>query len=139
VGTSTSTAASLHEIAESVRKRAMIILLSDLFDEGNSIRNALAHFRKQHHDVILFHVLDPDELDFPFRKGAEFEDMETRERLLVDPRRIAAEYRAIFAEFLDSCRKSCVELNMDYRLVRTDQPYDRFLQAYLEERKRLSR
>ncbi len=139
LGTPTATARTLHEMAESIRKRALIIVFSDLFDDGDSIRQALAHFRKQHHDVILFHVLDPDELDFPFPRGAEFEDMENKERLLVDPRRIAAEYRAAFAQFLESCRKCCVELNIDYRLVRTDQPFDRFLRAYLEERKRLSR
>jgi len=139
LGTPTATASTLHELAESVRKRALIVLFSDLFDDGEAIHHALAHFRKQHHDVILFHVLDPDEIDFPFRRGAEFEDMENRERLLVDPRRLAAEYRAIVADFLEQCRKSCLDLNMDYRLARTDQPFDRLVQAYLEERKRLSR
>lgn len=138
-GKATATADTLHRVAESVRKRALIVIFSDLFDESESFRQALAHFRKQRHDVILFHVLDPAEIDFPFAKGAEFEDLETHEKLPVDPRRLAEEYRRVFAEFLDGCRKPCAELNIDYRLARTDQSPELFARAYLEERKRLSK
>ncbi len=138
-GRATATAATLNRVAESVRKRALIVIFSDLFDEGEPLRQALAHFRKQHHDVILFHVLDPAEIDFPFVKGAEFEDLESGERLPVDPRRLAADYRRVFAEFLDACRKPCAELHIDYRLARTDQSAELFARAYLEERTRLSK
>jgi uncharacterized protein (DUF58 family) len=126
-------------VAESVRKRALIVIFSDLFDESEALRQALAHFRKQRHDVILFHVLDPAEIDFPFTKGAEFEDLESGEKLPIDPRRLADEYRRVFASFLDDCRKPCSELNIDYRLARTDQSAELFARAYLEERKRLSK
>jgi uncharacterized protein (DUF58 family) len=138
-GRATATAATLHQVAESIRKRALIVIFSDLFDEGEALSQALAHFRKQRHDVILFHVLDPAEIDFPFTKGAEFEDLESGERLPIDPRRLADEYRRVFSAFLDSCRKPCTELNIDYRLARTDQSAELFARAYLEERKRLSK
>jgi uncharacterized protein (DUF58 family) len=138
-GHATATAATLHQVAESVRKRALIVIFSDLFDESEALRQALAHFRKQRHDVILFHVLDPAEIDFPFTKGAEFEDLESGEKLPIDPRRLADEYRRVFASFLDDCRKPCSELNIDYRLARTDQSAELFARAYLEERKRLSK
>ncbi len=135
----TDTAKTLHTVAGSIRRRALVILYSDLLDEPEHIVKALAHFRKQHHDVILFHVLDAAELDFPFKKGAQFEDMETGEKIIADPRALAAEYRKVFGEFLEQYRKPCAEMQIDYRLVNTGQPLDNFVRAYLEERKRLSR
>jgi len=138
-GAMTRTAHTLHHIAETIRKRAMIVLLSDLFDEPADIVRALAHFRKQHHDVILFHVLDPAELDFPFKRSVEFEDLETGERLVVDPRTLAPAYRKVFAEFLEEYRRPCAEMRVDYRLVQTDHPPEPFVRAYLSERARLSR
>lgn len=135
----TATAAALHQVAEAVHKRALVVVLSDLFDEPADVVRALAHFRRRHHEVILLHVLDPAELDFPFRQGAEFEDLETGERLSVDVRRIAPAYRRALVEFLESYRGPCREMKIDYRIVNTGRPFDEFLQAYLEERRRLSR
>ena len=135
----TNTAQTLHRIAESVRRRALIVLFSDLLDEPDDVVRALAHFRKQHHDVIVFHVLDPYELDFPFKQGSEFHDLETHEVVVTDPRALAAEYRKVFGEFLEKFRQPCAEMNIDYRLVRTGQPIETFVRAYLEERRRLSR
>jgi uncharacterized protein (DUF58 family) len=136
---STATAPALHQIADAVHRRALIVLLSDLFDDTGEVAKALAHFRKQHHDVIVFHVLDPLELDFDMGKGAEFEDMETGERIVADPRALADEYRTVFTEFLDGYRKACAEMNIDYRIVNTAHPLASFVRAYLEERKRLSK
>ena len=138
-GSTTTTATTLHQVAESIRRRALIVLFSDLFDEPEAIIHALAHFRKNHHDVIVFHTLDPAELDFPFTKGTEFEDLETGEKLLVDPKRIAADYRKALADFLEQYRKPCTEMNIDYRLVNTSASPETFVRAYLEERKRLSK
>jgi uncharacterized protein (DUF58 family) len=135
----TSTAQTLHRIADSIRRRALVILFSDLLDEQADVIRAVAHFRKLHHDVIIFHVLDPMEVDFGFKKGAEFIDMETGETVVADPREIAETYRKVFGEFLEGYRKSCAEMNVDYRLVRTGEPFDVFVSAYLEERKRFSR
>jgi len=135
----TSTAQTLHRIADSIRRRALVILFSDLLDEQGDIVRAVAHFRKLHHDVIIFHVLDPMEVDFGFKKAAEFVDMETGEKVVADPRVIAAEYRRLFGEFLEGYRKPFTEMNVDYRMAGTDQPLDAFIRAYLEERKRFSR
>jgi uncharacterized protein (DUF58 family) len=135
----TSTAMTLHRIADSIRRRAMVILFSDLFDEQADIVRAIAHFRKLHHDVIVFHILDPMEVDLSFKKGAEFVDMETGETVVVDPRAIADNYREVFGKFLEGYRKPCAEMNVDYRMVKTDEPFDTFVRAYLEERKRFSR
>jgi uncharacterized protein (DUF58 family) len=135
----TSTAQTLHRIADSIRRRALVILFSDLLDEQTDVVRAIAHFRKLHHDVIIFNVLDPMEVDFTFRKGAEFVDMESGETVVADPRSMADNYRKLFGAFLEGYRKSCAEMNVDYRMVKTDEPFDTFVRAYLEERKRFSR
>jgi uncharacterized protein (DUF58 family) len=135
----TRTADTLHRIADSIQRRALIVLVSDLFDEPAAVIRALAHFRKQHHDVIVFHTLDPAEIEFPFRKGTEFVDLETGESIQVDPRALAAEYRQAIREFIEQYRKPCAEMNIDYRLADTSQPVDVCVRAYLEERKKYAR
>ena len=135
----TRIADALHEIAESIRKRALIVVLSDLFEDPEQINLALAHFRKQRHDVILCHVLDPMEIDLAFAKGARFEDMETGETLAADPRALAPEYQKVFGAFIEQYRETCSALHIDYRIARTDQEVETFVRAYLEERRRLSK
>jgi uncharacterized protein (DUF58 family) len=132
-------AAALHEIAGSVRRRGLIVIISDLYDNEAEISVALARLRKQRHDVIVFHVLDPAEIEFELMKPAELVDLETGEKLGADPKAIASEYRKSFNEFLERYRKACAGMNIDYRIVRTDQPVDTFVRAYLEERKRMSK
>ena len=135
----TSTAPALHRVAEDVHRRALIVLISDLFDDPPEVIKALAHFRKQHHDVIVFHTLDPLELDLSASKGAEFEDMETGETIIADPRALGDEYKRVMSAFIEQYRQPCVEMNIDYRVVNTGNPLDTFVRAYLEERRRLSR
>ncbi len=138
-GSTTNIAEALHQIAATVHKRALIVVISDLLDNAEDVTRALAHFRKQHHDVIVFQVLDPQELDFDFKKGCCFEDLETDERVTVNPRALARDYVRLFGEFLDQYREACAAQKIDYRLARTDQPIDQYVRAYLEERKRLSK
>ncbi|MBN2302651.1 MAG: DUF58 domain-containing protein [Lentisphaerae bacterium] len=138
-GKETKIAESLHMIAESVRKRALIVIISDLFDEPSEINLALSHFRKMHHDVIVCHTLDPMEMDLSFRRGCEFMDMETGETISADPRSLARDYQKIFQEFLEKYRSSCRAMNIDYRIARTDTHLEDFVRAYLEERRRLSK
>lgn len=138
-GATTQTARTLNQIAESIRRRAMIVLFSDLLDEPDEVIRALAHFRKAHHDVVVFHVLDQAELDFPFKQAAQFVDLETGERVQADPRGMADEYRKVFGAFLEQYRKPCAEMNIDYRLIKTSQDCVSFARAFLEERKRLAR
>ncbi len=135
----TNGAAVMHQIAESISRRALVVILSDLLDDPDGIVKAIAHFRKNLHDVIVFHVLDPAEIDLSLKRGAEFEDLESGERLIADPRAIADEYKAVFGAFLDTYRNACAEMKADYRICRTDEPANTFVRAYLEERKRASR
>lgn len=132
----THTAATLHQVASDVHRRALIVVISDLLDEPEEIIKALAHFRKQHHDVIVFQVLDPAELDFPFKQGIEFVDMETGEAVLTNARALAAEYQRVFGEFLQRYRQACTEMRIDYRVANTRQPVELFVREYLERRKK---
>ena len=129
----------MHQIAESINRRAMVVIISDLLDDQPEIIKAIAHFRKNLHDVIVFHTLDPVELSLDIKRGAEFEDLETGERMIADPRSMAKEYKDLMGTFIEDYRKSCSEMKVDYRLVNTDEPVDTFVRAYLEERKRMSR
>lgn len=137
--TATATADALRRVADDIHRRALIVLISDLFDDPAGIIRALAHFRKLHHDVILFQVLDPMELDLDFRRGGEFVDLETAETIVADPRAVMDDYRRSLAAFIEEYRSAAARMAVDYRLVRTNQPLDGFVRAYLEERRRLSR
>jgi uncharacterized protein (DUF58 family) len=132
-------ASALHEIAGSVRRRALVLVISDLLTDEAEVTVALAHLRKQRHDVVVFQTLDPAEIDLSFKKPCELKDLETSERLAVNPRGLAEDYRKVFGEFLEQYRKACAGMNIDYRLVRTDQPLENFVRAYLEERRRHSK
>ena len=132
-------AKTLHEIAGSVRRRALVVVISDLLGNEAEITVGLAHLRKMRHDVIVFQTLDPAEIDLTFKKPSEFRDLETGERLAVNPRGMIDEYRKVFGAFLEQYRKACAGMNIDYRLVPTDQPLENFVRAYLEERRRLSK
>ncbi len=134
----TDTPGALHRIADTIQRRALVLILSDLIDNEHEVVRALAHFRKQHHDVVVFQVLDPRELDLDFKRGGEFVDLETDERMVADPRALADAYREVFGAFLETYRKACAEMNIDYRLARTDMPMESFVRAYLEERKHLT-
>jgi len=135
----TRIAGPLHEIAGSVGRRGLVVVISDLLGDDDEIAVALAHLRKQHHDVIVFHVLDPAEIDLPFQKMCEFEDLESGDKISVNPRALAKEYTQAFSAFLERYRKICGGLKIDYRIARTDQDLETFVQAYLMERRRLSK
>ncbi len=135
----TGIAEALHEIAGSVRRRALIIVISDLLGDEHAINVALAHLRKQHHDVIVLQVLDPVEIDLSLKSACEMTDLETGERMAVHPRGMAEEYRKVFGEFLEQYRKTCAGLHIDYRLARTDQSVETFVRAYLQDRRRHSK
>jgi uncharacterized protein (DUF58 family) len=135
----TGIAEALHEIANSVHRRALIIVISDLLGDEHAISVALAHLRKQHHDVIVLQVLDPVEIDLSLKAACEVTDLETGERMALHPRGMAEEYRKVFGEFLEQYRKTCAGLHIDYRIARTDQSVESFVRAYLQERRRLSK
>jgi len=134
-GKDTNIAAVLHEMAERVRRRSMVIIISDFFDDVDAVLNSLQHFRFRHNEVIVLHLLDEAELSFPFDRVTLFEGMERGERVVVDPHIMAEGYRRRFEEFLKDFRHGCTEKNIDYELMTLSQPFDRALSAYLARRK----
>lgn len=137
-GGDTALAPLWHELAgHQVRRRGMVIILSDCFDDPDRLLLALKHFRHRKHEVVLFHVLAPEEIEFPFRRVTQFRDLEAAPRhLLVDPARLRAEYLAKFEAFCRQIRDRARGIGVDYHLLRTDEPVDRALGVYLSRRLR---
>jgi uncharacterized protein (DUF58 family) len=135
----TSLTASLSDLAERIKGRAMIIIFSDLMDDPEATLKALRLLRSRRHELFLFHVLDPDELEFPFERLTVFQDMESPARLLVDPRAIRHEYLRHFEAFLEQVKRESIGHGIDYRLARSDASPVALLTAWLSQRARASR
>jgi len=127
----------LHEVAERIRRRGLIILISDLFDDPAKVLNGLKHFRHRGHEVIVFQVLDPQERDFAYGGDVIFEDMETKERIHTQPWHIRSSYREQMKSFLGRYRKECYENNMDYVMLDTSTPFDIALMEYMTKRTKI--
>ena len=136
-GNKTGTAQSLHALAERIRRRGLIVVLSDLFDDPAQVMTALKHFRHRGNEVIVMQVLDPMERSFAFGTDAVFRDMETKEELLTQPWHIQTAYRESMHQFLDFYKRECRENAIDYVLLDTATPFDRALFEYLNKRKRI--
>jgi len=126
----------LHELAEKARRRALVVILSDCFCDGDELRDALQHLRFQKHDLALFHLLDPLELDFEFDRPVRFVDMEGSHSIVTEPATVRAEYQSQLKRFLDKLRDDCHEFNADYRRVTLNQPYGQVMADFLTERAR---
>ncbi len=124
-------------LAERLKRRGLVILLSDLLDDPERTIAALKHFRHRKNEVIVFHILDPAEIEFSFSKEARFVDMETGEKLPVQPWMVRRDYRRRAEEFFGILKYRCQELDVDYNLITTDKPYDIALLAYLHKRRML--
>ncbi len=130
----TRTGPILHDLAERFKKRGVVIILSDLFDDVPSLMAGLKHFRHRRHEVILFHVLDPAELDFPFRDVTMFKGLEQLPDVLTEPRALRKAYLQEFGAFLQSVRKGCRQQHIDYVEMRTDGSLEIALTSYLASR-----
>jgi uncharacterized protein (DUF58 family) len=124
-------------ISERLRRRGIVIVISDLCDEPGRVMEGLRHLAFRGNDVIVFQVLDPSELQFDFEENAEFIDMETREEMYVVPSFVRNEYRRLLMEQIAGFKKECLCDRMDYALLDTSQPLDQALHAYLLRRERL--
>ncbi len=134
-GGETSLAPIWHGLAGEIKRRGLIIILSDCFDQLPALMRALQHFRHERHEILLFHVLAPEEMEFPFKKWTQFRNLEvTGHRLLVDPQRLRKEYLRNFQAFCKELRDQAGQMQIDYQLLRTDEPVDRALGAYLTRR-----
>jgi len=128
---------ALHQLAERIRRRGLVVLCSDLMDRPDDVLSALQHFRHRHHEVIVCHVLDPDEIEFPYTETATFVDLESGDRLTTEPWEIARRYREKLAAWSELYRRHCRERRIDYVVLDTRTPFDSALLAYLEKRARL--
>jgi uncharacterized protein (DUF58 family) len=128
---------ALHELAERIKRRGLVVLFSDLMDRPAEVLSGLQHFRHRHHEVIVFHILDPDEVDFPFTHTATFVDMETGDRLTTEPWEIAPRYHEMLERWRGHYARSCREQRIEYVPLDTRTPFDRALLSYLEKRARL--
>jgi uncharacterized protein (DUF58 family) len=136
-GRVTSLAKPFHDLAEMIKRRGLIIVISDLYDDENEVIRALRHFRHKKHGLILFHIFDAAELEFPFTKMTQFVDMETDERYQVDPRTVRDAYLAELRAFIDRYKKACSDSDSEYVLTDTSVPYDFMLRAYLAKRQQM--
>ena len=134
-GPETRMSPMLHQLAESIRKRGLIVLISDLLDDPDEVMLGLKHFRHKKHEVIVFHVLDPQELDFSFSSRTRFSDLESGESITTEPWHIQQIYQQAVNRFVARYRARCRKQNIDYVLLRTDQPMDRALSEYLLKRR----
>jgi uncharacterized protein (DUF58 family) len=138
-GAETSLSKVFHELAESLKRRAMVVILSDLFDDPAELIGALKHFRHKKHEVLVLQVLDPAEVAFPFDDVTRIEDMETQREITSDPRAFRKAYLDELNKFLDAIRNGCRSTNIDYTVAQTDRRFDEFLGAYLARRQALLR
>jgi uncharacterized protein (DUF58 family) len=136
LGTETNVSKPLHQLADSLSKRGMVVLISDLLDDPERVIRGLKHFRFRGTDVIVFHLLDPDELAFPFERATRFEDMETRDEVLAVPVVVREHYLKAIGELIERYKRELGAAGIDYQLLTTDQPLELALLAYLSTRGR---
>ena len=135
-GRETDVARPLHQLADSLTKRGMVVLISDLLDEPERVVRGLKHFQFRGTDVIVFHVLDPYEIRFPFERATRFEDLETDEEVLAVPTVVRAHYLEAMGALVDRYKRELGACGIDYCLLTTEQPLELGLLAYLSTRAR---
>jgi uncharacterized protein (DUF58 family) len=130
----TQMAPLLHELAERINRRAIIFVVSDVFDEVDEVLMGLQHLRHKRHEVVLWHVLDAAEVIFPFQEATLFRGLEEYPQLLVDPRSLRQSYLEQFRHFVEQLTRGCRAQNIDYVQLRTDMRLDVALSSYLAHR-----
>ncbi len=133
----TNTASCLNQIAERIKRRGLVIIVSDLFDDVDAIMTALRHFRYKKNDVIVFQILDPMEISFGFGRDAIFKDMESEEELTTQPYQIQKAYIEAMHAFTTKIKTECLNSNIEYNLIQTSTPFDKALFSYIQKRSRL--
>lgn len=136
LGKRTNVSKPLHQLADGLGKRGIVVLISDLLDEPDGVIQGLKHFRFRGSDVIVFQLLDPDELAFPFERATQFEDMETGAEVLAVPVIVRERYLKAITGLVDRYKRELGAAGIDYHLVTTDRPLEMALLAYLSTRGR---
>ena len=136
-GDETEIGSVFHEMVQKIQRRGLLVVISDLFGDVDQLMKALAHFRHANHEIIIFQIWDPDELDFPFCQWTQFASLEQADNQhLVDPAQIRKAYLEKLNEFRDQLTKGCNRHRIALVPMTTDQPYAEVLAAYLGLRRR---
>ena len=130
----TDMATLFRRVAETYPRRGMMVLISDLLADRDSLFKGLRLLRQRGHDVLVVHVMDDDELDFPFAGPTRFEGLETEDALNCNPRALREGYMEALNEFLDEVRRTSVQTGIDYKLIRTSDPLDAALASFISSR-----
>ena len=132
----TSLETVLHELAETIRQRALIVIMSDLFVEAELLRSCFQHMRFRKHDLAVFHLLDPREMNFSFHRPMRFLDMEGGPSIFAEPVEIADRYHKAIGTYLDQVKEIVRESAVDYHRVSIDEDYEQVLMRFLIGRTR---
>jgi uncharacterized protein (DUF58 family) len=135
-GARTDAGRPLHQLADALATRGMVVLISDLLDEPARVIDGLKHFRFRGNDVLVFHVLDRSELTFPFDRPVRFRDLESGEEVIATPSEVRDEYLAGIRGLIETYRRELRTVGIDYQLLDTSEPLDRALLSYLAVRGR---
>jgi uncharacterized protein (DUF58 family) len=136
LGRETNVSKPLHQLADTLNRRGMVVLMSDLLDDPDAVVRGLKHFQYRGNDVLVFHILDQDELEFPFDRPTRFEDLETGDEVLAVPSDVRAGYLKEIGGLIEHYRRELGVAGIDYQLLNTKQPLDLALMAYLSTRGR---
>lgn len=127
----------LHLSAEAIKKRGLVIIISDFLDDLESIMSGIRHYRYKGHEVIIFHILDNQELQLDFNERTQFIDLETNESITTDPWHIRDSYKEGMQKFCNDLKINCRKNKVDYTLINTTQPIEAALFDYLIKRKNI--
>ena len=136
LGKETHMARPLNQLCDALTKRGMVVLISDLLDDPETVVRGLKHFQFRGADVIVFHVLDPDEIEFPFERATRFEDLETDEEVMAVPGVVRAHYLKAIGDLIDRFKRELGAAGIDYTLLPTSTPLEMALLSYLSTRAR---
>ncbi len=133
----TKVASALFDIAERVKRKGLVVLISDMLDDPDEVMSGLRALRHIGHEVLVFQILDPMELSFAFPRDSRFKDLETGEVLASRPWHIREEYKKLIKEFVDNYKNRCRAERIDYQIFSTDTPYGIALFEFLDRRRRM--
>lgn len=125
---------ALHQIAEKIQQRALVVILSDFFADTEALADALQHLRYRKHDISVFHLLDPQEVEFHFERPHRFVDLEDSTTVVAEPNLISDEYHSALAEFLEAVETKCHNVHADYHLFKTDANYEEIVSNFITSR-----
>ena len=129
----------LHGLAESINKKGLIILISDLLDDEKRVMESLRHFRYRGHEIIVFHIVDPKEKNLDYNENINFIDLENNYNIVADSRLVKDKYNKAFRDFSDFYKKECLRDKIDYNLISTSDSIDKTLLQYLIRRSQINK